>query len=120
MPDAGNPNFFTTFKGRYTATPASGVTAGSNVVMLSCVNDVIFCGNYQVQSCTQGQTLLTLPVECRPVDSIILPISVYGDATEVVSASISTAGTISLDLTYPKPLKVFFKGWSFNISPNFY
>ena len=48
MPDLGNPNFFTTFKGRYKVTPAEGVTVDNDIVMLTSNNIVCICGDFEL------------------------------------------------------------------------
>ena len=66
MPDLGNPNFFTTFKGRYALTPAEGVTVDNPTVMLTSNNVVCLCGDFAMEGYAIGGVFATLPPECSP------------------------------------------------------
>lgn len=62
MADAGNPNFFSTFKGRY-AVSAPDPSEPDPHVMLSCVNDVQFMCDFTADD---TGLLCVLPEDCRP------------------------------------------------------
>ena len=115
MPDAGNPNFFTTYKGRYTMTPAANVSLESNALMLTCTNFVQFTGDFVLQAdFGAGVTIATLPEEVVPVDGAYLSavhdakltLLVVDDAGEISTTEALSAGTVT-------PL-------CYNIAGNFY
>ena len=67
MPDLGNPNFYTTFKGRYELTPVEGVAQTDNqVVMLTAHNLICPCGDMALTGYEAGAVFATLPPECSP------------------------------------------------------
>lgn len=109
-PDKGNPNVFKTFQGRYAVDVAEGAMYGSDAVMLSCVNDVIFLDD--ILSNDAG-SLITLPVECRPNAAVKIPCCTQNDV-KMLSIGIDGAVTGEPSTEY------YLNGLSFNISGNFY
>lgn len=109
-PDKGNPNVFKTFQGRYTVDVVEGAIYGSDAVMLSCINDVIFLAD--ILSDDTG-SLITLPVECRPNAAVMIPCCTPNG---VKMLSIGIDGTVSGEPT----TEYYLNGLSFNISGNFY
>lgn len=108
--DTGNPNVFTTFKGRYQVTVADGASYDSTAVMLSCVNDVIFMGN---ASSNQDGLIMTLPPDCTPNENVTVP---CGSGDGVLLLTVGADGSIS-----GQPNTMYHSnGISFNISGNFY
>ena len=108
--DKGNPNVFTTFQGRYTVDVGEGAMYGSDAVMLSCINDVIFLAD--ILSDDTG-SLITLPVECRPNKVVTIPCCT---SNGVKMLSIGVDGTVTGEPT----TEYYLNGMTFNISGNFY
>ena len=108
--DKGNPNVFTTFQGRYAADVAEGAMCGSEFVMLSCINDVIFLAD--ILSNDRG-SLITLPVECRPNETMMIPCCTPNG---VKMLSIEADGSVTGEPT----TEYYLNGVTFNISGNFY
>lgn len=109
-PDKGNPNVFKTFQGRYTVDVTEGAMYGSDAVMLSCVNDVVFLGD--IVSDDTG-SLITLPVECRPNAAVKIPCCTPNG---VKVLSVGSDGTVTGQPT----TEYYLNGVTFNISGNFY
>lgn len=112
MPDTGDSNVYTTYKGRYEVVLEDGSSATSPVVMLTVVNQVQFCGDY-----TSGATgvIGRLPEECKPADTICLPcFETTGNALSYVL--IHTDGTMTgePDTSYE------LNGLEFHIAGNYY
>lgn len=119
MPDTGNPNFFKTFKGRYELVPASGQTTDSNVVMLSCVNDVQFMGDFLLTNYVAGDAIATLPEECRPGKIVKVPVVFNDGADAIVVMTVNTDGTMTLPCDFASAT-LYLSGINFNISDNWY
>lgn len=112
----GNPNVFKTFKGRYELTPGVG-TWDSVAVMLSCVNDVQIMGNCALDGYTPGDTIATLPPECRPLTTLAaFVISNFEPDVMFVEPS----GALKLATGFTGPGTIMLCGSSFNISHNWY
>ena len=99
--ERGNPNVFTVFKGRFECEVDPEATTTNATIMLTCVNDVQFLGNF-----TPGASGLlgTLPAGCRPPVTVFIPCIVGSDGTMVCEASKT----------------VYLQGVSFNISSCWY
>lgn len=119
----GNPNFFTTFKGKYSLTPSSEGVWDTPVVMLSCTNDVQIIGDaHFANGYTAGTACAVLPEECRPGKGVGIPVSyhsgtAYGITTMVV---VPTTGEVSFQDTFAEDVMFFVSGINFNISDNWY
>lgn len=121
MADTGNPNVYTTFQGRHSVTVPTGVTTTNAYIMLSNVNDVQFMGNYEVTDYVAGDTLLTLPPECRPTKDIAFICVVGNTTTEAMDiAKVGIDGTVKLQSSNAGTATVWLRGTNFNISDNFY
>lgn len=90
----GDPSVYTTYRGMYEASLASGVTSTSNKVALTNTNQVQFCGNYAVggfgEVCTLPEALRPdspqfLVVACRCTDGTVRPCVVSIGITGIVS-----------------------------------
>ena len=114
--EKGNPNVFTTFKGRYTLVASAGQVVDTDVVMLSCTNDVQPIGDWTLTDYVQGATFATLPVECRPGKEVRAPV-VVDDSIEILS--VQTDGSMSLNATHDHGV-VYLSGINFNISDKWY
>lgn len=108
--DKGNPNVFTTFQGRYAVDVPEGAIYGSDAVMLSCINDVIFLAD--ILSNDTG-SLITLPVECQPNEAVMIPCCTPNG---VKMLSIGVDGSVTGEPT----TEYYLNGVTFNISGNFY
>ena len=108
--DKGNPNVFKTFQGRYTVVVSEGAMYGSEFVMLSCINDVVFLAD--ILSNDAG-SLITLPVECRPNEAVMIPCCTPNGMKML---SIGADGSVSGEPT----TEYYLNGVTFNISGNFY
>lgn len=115
----GNPNFWTTFKGRYTLVPAASATFDKDVVMLSCTNDVQIIGDCDLAAYTAGSAVATLPVECRPGKVVKVPVVVNDGTDRVVVMTVNIDGTMTLPFNY-SAATLFLSGFNFNISDNWY
>lgn len=124
MPDTptggGNPNFWTTFKGRYTLVAAPGATFDTDVVMLSCINNVQIIGDCDLVNYTANSPIATLPEECRP-GKVVKVAVIANDGTEdrVATLTVAIDGTITLPFDYATG-HIYFSGLNFNISDNWY
>ena len=116
----GNPNFWTTFKGRYTLIPEETATFDKDVVMLSCTNDVQIIGDCDLAGYTAGSAIATLPEECKP-GKVVKVTVVANDGAEdrVAVLTVNLDGTITLPFDYESG-HVYFSGMNFNISDNWY
>lgn len=109
MPNIGNSNVYTIYRGRY-VVPAPD--ALEHICMLSNVNGVIFCGNYTADS---NGKICTLPTELRPESTIHFP--AYNEDGVLCHVEVDSQGNVICDT----PLKlVYLRGLSFNISCNYY
>lgn len=112
----GNPNFFTTYKGRYALELSTGATSSNKTLMLSIVNDVQFTGSVELTGYVAGSAFATLPAACRPETPAKFPV-VVGEAVELMS--IGADGTMTLPADHATAT-VHLSGVSFNITGNFY
>ena len=99
MPDLGNPNFYTTFKGRYTVTPAEGVAVDNDTVMLTSNNIVCMCGDFEPTDYKLGDVFATLPPECRP-DTTVYAI-VPADCGSVIPTVMEAGVDGALRIVFP-------------------
>lgn len=125
-PDKGNPNFWTSFKGRYQLIPSSGVVADTDVVMLSCTNDVQVIGDFDFDSYTAKTVFATLPEEVRPNKFVSIPVCVYASIDDCVPMSylniltVSPNGEMVLEFGFNEQRKLYMSGVNFNISDRWY
>lgn len=77
IPDTGNPNAFTTFRGKFDLTINEGVTAVKSYVVLSCTNNVTFLSAFTTTDYNTPEALFTLPAKCTPNNLTIIPIVLY-------------------------------------------
>lgn len=119
--DTGNPNFFTTFKGKYSLEPNENVEL-AETVMLSCTNDVIFTGNATfVEAVEEGASLVcALPGECHPSSVVRVPVCFLGGKSEMAMLQIDANGLVWLMRNVAAGDTLFLNGVSFNISGNWY
>lgn len=119
MADKGNPNVFTTFKGRYLLVASAGQVVDTNVVMLSCTNDVQPIGDWTLSNYVANKPFATLPVECRPKKIVKVPVVVNDGAERMVVMTVNPDGTMALPFNY-SAASLFLSGINFNISDNWY
>lgn len=109
MPEIGNPNFFKTFKNKYTITLPDNTT---DTVMLSCTNDIIFL--HRLTS-NNSQLLATFPNELRPTNNLLIPC--YYDNALLGWVRLQPDGKLVSNAAN----KVYYlEGLSFNISSKYY
>ena len=119
LADKGNPNVFTTFKGRYLLVALSGQVVDTDVVMLSCTNDVQPIGDWTLTDYTANEPFAALPVECRPQKIVKLPVVVNDGTDRIVVMTVNTDGTMTLPFDYASAT-LLLSGINFNISDNWY
>lgn len=117
--DKGNPNVFTTFKGRYLLVASAGQAVDTDVVMLSCTNDVQPIGDWTLTDYTANKPFATLHDACRPQKVVKIPVVVNDGSDRVVVMTVNTDGTMTLPFDYASAT-LFLSGISFNISDNWY
>lgn len=118
--DTGNPNVFTTFKGRYLLDDSYGYTVDNPYVMLSCTNDVQLLGDWVLQDYLPDVAFALLPSECRPAKTVKVPVAVETqDDVKMEILTIDPDGSMSLpiDVSYAM---VYLSGVSFHISLRWY
>lgn len=98
MPDTGDPSRAAPiWVGTYQMTVEGGVTISNEWVMLSKQNMVQFMGD--VDGVTANQTFATLPEECRPDETVMLPVVVEGAGGIEQQVSITgTGGSLSVPI----------------------
>lgn len=112
MPETGNPNVYTIFKGKYALTLEDGVSSTNNVLMLTMVDVVQFLGDYTTGA---SGVVGTVPEECRPVAETYVPC--YDATTGAVSfVRVMKDGTVMGNPTSELKLR----GCNYNISGNHY
>lgn len=116
MPDFGNPNFFTTFKGRYLLIAAPGQSVDTDVVMLTSTNDVQLLGDWTILDYQASTPFGTLPEECRPKKVVKIPV-VVDNVIDILS--IQTNGEMALANSHDDGI-LYLSGINFNISGNWY
>lgn len=112
MPDTGNPNVYTVFKGKHALTLAEGAASTNNALMVTAANAVQFLGDY-----VAGATGVvgTVPEACRPVAETYVPC--YDATAGAVSfATVREDGTV----TGAPSSELKLRGCSYNISGNHY
>lgn len=117
--DKGNPNVFTTFKGRYHLVASAGQVVDTDVVMLSCTNDVQLIGDWTFTDYVANKPFATLPAECRPQKVVKIPVVVNDGSDRIVVMTVNTDGTMTLPFDYAAAT-LFLSGINFNISDNWY
>lgn len=121
--DLGAPQkVFKTFKGRYELTINSDYSQTvTDVIMLSCTNELEFLGDIILDGYSEGETIATLPEDCRPKDLCRIP-CVYGDMIAILN--IEPEGTLNLYAptghTIEESGVLYISGTSFNISDRWY
>ena len=118
--DTGNPNVYTTYKGRYQMQYAAEATAESANVMLTASNSVQFLADVQLTGYTAGQPFATLPTQCTPDDNVFF-YCVLEVGTVISSAlvQINPAGEMMLDINVSDGV-LHITGAMFNIACNWY
>ena len=112
--DLGDSNVFTTFQGKYHLIDnTQSVT--TDVVMLTCVNDVQILGDFYLQNYTDNNVIAVLPEECRPSTVIDFP-AVFNSS--IVVLEINPAGEIRMMANGSGTL--FTSAINFNISERWY
>lgn len=111
MPETGNPNVYTIYRGKYPITAPDGL---EHYCMLTNANDVVFCGDYTADA---NGLVCTLPTKLRPESELIFPIcATLNGATNTTNLVIKTNGKVTSKVSS----KIRLKGFSFNISCNYY
>lgn len=106
--EKGNPNVFTTFKGKHECSLALG---GIAYVMESCINTVQFLGDYESDA---TGLIMTLPEDVRPFETIRVPCV---NEAELGYINIASDGKITGDRLNTIH---YLNGLSFHISANYY
>lgn len=120
MPETGNKNVFTTFKGKFALTMADGQTNSNETVMLSCVNDVQFLGNVTLSGYLLGEPFATLPEGCRPKSIVVfMAYLVTNGIDHIVPVQCSSSGWMSLAEDVESGT-LYLNGLSFQISDCWY
>lgn len=89
--DTGAPRFAQPiWTGRYELEPASGVTFNNVTVMLSKQLMVQLTGD--AENVTAGEVFATLPSECLPDHTVMLPVVCEGEGSSSVTATFETRG----------------------------
>lgn len=117
--DKGNPNVFTTFKGRYLLVASAGQVVDTDVVMLSCTNDVQPIGDWTLTDYTANESFATLPEECRPAKTVKIPVVVNDGDEKLAILTVSANGEMRLPIPMTYGM-VYLSGVNFNISRNWY
>ncbi len=98
--DKGNPNVFTTYRGRYEFTMAEGATCNSPYAMLTTVNTVQFTENVELASTfTVPGVFCTLPEELRPQGAVELAAIVQLSDNTMHMARVELAATGTMTIT---------------------
>lgn len=121
MVDTGNPNVFTTFKGRYLLVAAPGHVVDTDVVMLSCTNDVQILGDFTLTDYVAESVIFTLPEECRPGKYVAIPVVLQDSvrySTDILLVGPNGEGSLMLDHDGVRFLML--SGVNFNISDRWY
>lgn len=112
MPDTGNANVYTVFKGKYALTLEDGVASTNNALMMTAANVVQFLGDY-----VTGATGIvgSVPEACRPVAETYVPC--YDATASAVSfVTVMEDGTV----TGAPSSELKLRGCNYNISGNHY
>lgn len=98
MADTGDPSRAAPiWVGKYQMAVEDGVTITNDLVMLSKQNMVQFMGD--ADGITADQTFATLPDECRPDETVMLPVVVEGAGGIQQQVSVTaTGGSISVPI----------------------
>ena len=99
MPDLGNPNFFTTFKGRYALATAEGVETDNSTVMLTSNNVVCLCGDFAMEGYAIGDVFATLPPECSPGKPVY--VAMAANVGSVVPCVVEVSADGGMRVAYP-------------------
>lgn len=119
MPDTGDPSRAAPiWIGTYQMNVESDVTITNEWVMLSKQNMVQLMGD--ADGITANQTFATLPDECRPDETVMLPIVVdEAEGNEQQSIGILTVSPTG-ELTCNLSGKVHLNGLNFHTCANYY
>lgn len=115
----GNPNFFKTFKGRYLLVASAGQVVDTDIVMLSCTNDVQPIGDWTLTDYTANTPFATLPDECKPGKVVKVPVVVNDGEDRIVVMTVNTDGAMTIPSDYSSAT-VYLSAINFNISDNWY
>lgn len=112
MPEVGNPNVHTIFKGKHALTLEDGSTSTNNALMLTMVDVVQFLGDYTTGA---SGVVGTMPEACRPVAETYIPC--YDATAGAVSfVTVMEDGTVMGNPSSELKLR----GCNYNISGNHY
>lgn len=121
MVDTGNTNVFTTFKGRYLLMGDTEHVVDTNVVMLSCTNDVQILGDFTLTDYIKESVIFTLPEECRPGKYVAVPVVLQNTSnysTDILLIAPNGDGSLVSDHSGTSFLML--SGVNFNISDRWY
>ena len=122
MPDIGDKNVFTLYKGKYDAVPGDGVSMMNPAVMLTRMNEVVILGNCDFSGLPANATVMTLPEECRPPLEFVIPVCHENNvesAYEVVPLVIGMNGEVTTPVALTDGI-LYTGGRSFNIGGKWY
>ncbi len=108
----GDRDVFSTYNGIFKAVMHDGASTTSPNVLLTCVNDVQFAGDWT--SADDGG-IMTLPEQCRPAVTCYIPVVNITDMG-VTYLTVNADGTVTGEAS--KALAT--SGISFNINSCFY
>jgi len=76
--DTGDSYFaYPLWRGKYSIKPEESVSVDNSTLMLTKTNDVQICGDFKLTTSEYGeQKIATLPEDCIPSQTVILPIFV--------------------------------------------
>lgn len=119
MTDTGDPSRTAPiWVGKYQMTVEGGVTLSNEWVMLSKQNMVQFMGD--ANGVTANQKFASLPEDCRPDETVMLPIVVDEDSGleqhSIGVLSVSPIGELTCNLSG----KVHLNGLNFHTCANYY
>ena len=118
--DTGNPNVYTTYKGRYQMQYAAEATAESANVMLTASNSVQFLADVQLTGYTAGQPFATLPSQCTPDDTVFFYCALEaGSAIAPAMVQVNPVGEMMLDTDVADGV-LHMTGAMLNIACNWY
>lgn len=128
MPDKGNPNVFTTYRGRYQFTMSEGATCNSPYAMLTCINTVQFTENVELASTfSVPGVFCTMPEVLRPKGAVELAAIVQlSDGTmHMARVELANDGTMTITRDFivanENPISVIFlDSVSYDLASNHY
>lgn len=124
----GDPNVFTTYRGRYEFTMAESATCNSPYAMLTCINTVQFTENVELASTfTVPGVFCTLPEALRPKGAVELAAIVQlSDGTmHMARVELASTGTMTITRDFivanENPITVIYlDSISFDLASNHY